>query len=414
MSNIGRRFFRRSSLLNRLETFIIPQPGEGIAEVAIQNWLVKPGEEVKEYQILCEARSDKGFIEYKSPFDGKITEFLYKVDQMAPIGAPLFKIEVDDDKYPAKGAAIKEEPLALNKDTTVHKAVDNSKVLATPSVRHIAKQKGIDISTISATGRDGRVLKEDLLRHLERPSHVTPPSRPDIQLSAEDKVLKLSPLQKAMFKSMTEALSIPHLTYCEDVYMDNLIELRRQLKTSVTDIKITFMPFLMKALSLAIYDYPIINSSFTNNYTEFVLKASHNISFAMDSSSGLIVPNVKNCQSMSIYEIAAAMHRLQDLGAKNKISTQDLEAGTICLSNIGSIGGTYTSPIIMSPQVIIGGLGAIRPRLEKFKGEIIERQVLMTSWSADHRLLDGATVARFVARWKELIENPSLMLLHLK
>ncbi|CAG9315595.1 unnamed protein product [Blepharisma stoltei] len=416
--NIGRRFFRRSSLLNRLETFIIPQPGEGIAEVEIQHWLIKPGESVKEFQVLCEARSDKGFIEYKSPYDGTITEHFYNANQMAPIGAPLFKIEIDDKKYPPKGNIKKEEDTETPKEEQLEESTSktHSKVLATPAVRFLAKQKGIDISTIPSTGKDGRVLKEDLLRYLEGPSHVTPPVRPATVASVEakDKVVKLSPIQKGMFKAMTEALAIPHLTYCEDIYMDTLIELRKMIKTSLTDVKLTFMPFFIKAMSLALYDFPIANSSFINNNTEFVMKSSHNVSFAMDSRAGLIVPNIKNCQNLSIYEIAVEMARLQELGSQGKINQADLEGGTICLSNIGTIGGTYTAPIIMTPQVLIGGLGAIRPRLERNKGEFVERQVLGSSWSADHRLLDGATVARFVARWKELLENPSLMLLHLK
>ncbi|CAG9311675.1 unnamed protein product [Blepharisma stoltei] len=417
LTGLGRRFFRRSLILNRLETFMIPQPGEGIAEVEIQHWLIKPGEAVKEFQVLCEARSDKGFIEYKSPFDGTIKEYFFNANQMAPIGSPLFKIEIDDGKYPIKGQAKKVEESsgeAANENVAKESGSKASKILATPSVRHLAKQKGIDISTIPSTGRDGRVLKEDLLRYLEEPSHVSPPVRPQIAVEAQDKVSKLSGLQKGMCKTMTEALLFPHLTYCEDVYMDTLIELRKMIKTTLTDVKLTFMPFFIKALSLAIYDFPIVNASFINNNTEFVMKASHNVSVAMDSRAGLLVPNIKNCQNLSIYEIAVEMARLQDLGTKGKIGQSDLEGGTICLSNIGSIGGTYTAPVILPPQVLIGGLGAIRPRLEKKKGEIVERQVLGSSWSADHRLLDGATVAKFVARWKELLENPSLMLLHLK
>jgi 2-oxoisovalerate dehydrogenase E2 component (dihydrolipoyl transacylase) len=157
-----------------------------------------------------------------------------------------------------------------------------------------------------------------------------------------------------------------------------------------------------------------MNSIFHDPKSEYTLISSHNVSFAMDSPFGLIVPNIKDVQTKSIYEISQEMSRITDLGAKGKLTDVDLKGGTIALSNIGTIGGTYTSPVILPPQVFIGALGATRPVLEKVAGNIEEKMVLKTSWSADHRLLDGATTARFVARWKALIENPSLMLLHLK
>jgi len=194
--------------------------------------------------------------------------------------------------------------------------------------------------------------------------------------------------------------------------MDALIDLRKQFK-NLTDVKITYMPFFIKAMSIAIFEYPIINSTIISE-NEYALKASHNISFAMDTPAGLLVPNIKNCENKSIIEIAREMNKLQTLGAKGKISQEDLAGGTICFSNIGTVGGTYMSPIILAPQVVIGACGTIRPRLEKVNGEIVENQILCTSWSADHRIIDGGTIGRFVAKWKEVLENPSLMLLHLK
>jgi len=419
-SSTIRRFFRRSSLLQRIETFLIPQPGEGIAEVEILKWLASPSDKVSEYQILCEARSDKGFIEYKSPYEGVITEILKQPEQMAEIGEALYKIEIDDQKYPPKQSHKKptEKKTEPENPQPQKQSLDTyEKVLTTPAVRHIAKSKGIDLSKVKATGKGGRVLKEDLIAYMEQGSaqaapHPTPQTA-QVQPTQEDQVIKVSSIQRAMIKSMTESLSIPHLTLMEDIFMDNLIELKNSLKKD-SDVKITYLPFFMKAVSVALRDYPIMNSVLLDNKSEILLKSSHNISFAMDSPIGLLVPNVKNCQNLSIYEIAKELQRLQSLGNQGKISEEDLSEGTISLSNIGSIGGTYARPVLYSPQVFIGALGATRPRLEKLNGEILERQVLTTSWSADHRIIDGATTARFVQRWKELIENPTQMLLHLR
>ena len=514
------RNFRNSIALRKLETFLIPQPGEGIAEVEIVQWLVKPFDKIQEYQILCEARSDKGFIEYKSPFNGTITELFYKPSDMAQIGSPLFKIEIpdsptstspDSNPKPPSLDNLKKSPPSLTKpqstppksasidlnhshpESSLHHTnfflqtedpptesnfLGPSKFLTSPAIRHKAKEQGIDLAKIAATGPGGRITKADFKTYLEspreptpdpsqsvpesedtsppdtssintpsintssintssintssidieevqhtekprdtyleNPKHIQPPPMPKVDVHLVDKVVKLTPVQKAMVKSMTEALKIPHLTYCEDIDVQQVIELRRQLKANLKDVKLTYMPFFIKALSLALLDYPIVNSVLNEAKNEYTMKGSHNVSIAMDTPQGLLVPNVKDVEAKSIYEIAKEMNRLQDLGQKGRLSDSDMKGGTISISNIGSIGGTYASPIIMPPQVFIGAFGTIRPRLEKVNGEIVEKQILTTGWSADHRLLDGATTARFVSRWKAIIENPSLMLLHLK
>ena len=425
------RGFKKSTSVKRIETFLIPQPGEGIAEVEIVQWLVKPNEKVKEFQILCEARSDKGFIEYKSPFDGIITEIMHKSSDMAKIGSELFKINIPDDSSPsiATNKNIQSDPEPETQENQEISINIINKILTTPAIRHLAKANSIDLQKLQGTGPEGRILKEDIMKiidnapsppvveenkYLENPKHIQPPPMPKAEYKLEDKAIKLSAVQRAMLKSMTESLSIPHLTFCEDVCMDQIIQLRNQLKNNIKDTKITFMPFFVKALSLSILDYPIVNSILNDSENEYLIKGSHNVSFAMDTPYGLIVPNIKDVECKSIYEIAKELNRLVDLGLKGKLADTDLKGGTIAISNIGSIGGTYASPIIMPPQVFIGALGSIRPRLEKFNGEIIEKQILTTGWSADHRLIDGATTARFVQRWKAILENPSLMLLHLK
>lgn len=423
------RCFHKSPLCMKLQTFIIPQPGEGIAEVEIIRWLVKPNEKVKEFDILCEARSDKGFIEYKSPFTGVLKELMYKSSEMAQIGSPLFKIDVDGEPSSEPTANIKtpEPQIESEEEESSGAYIKKAKVLTTPYIRGLAKKHKLDLTKVAPTGKDGRILKEDVLKIIEGaqqpeipapiiddPKHINPPILSKTISAPEDKIMKLTPVQRGMVKSMTQALKIPHLTYSEDVYMDEIIALRSQLKANLKDIKLTFMPFFIKALSLALLDFPIVNSVFNENTSECIYKASHNVSIAMDSPFGLIVPNIKDVQNKSIFEVAKDMNRLQDLGGKGKLTDNDLKNGTIALSNIGSIGGTYVAPVIMPPQVFIGAFGATRPRLEKKSSEIVEKQILATSWSADHRIIDGATTARFVARWKALIENPSIMLLHLK
>jgi len=175
------------------------------------------------------------------------------------------------------------------------------------------------------------------------------------------------------------------------------------------------MPFIVKAASLALTEYPLINSSINLENETVTYKHNHNIGVAMDTAQGLLVPNIKAVQNLSVFEIAAELTRLHQVGLAGKLSAQDLTGGTFSLSNIGSIGGTYASPVILPPEVAIGALGKLR-KLPRFNanGEVYAATIMNVSWSADHRLLDGATVARFSNTWKDYLENPARMVLDLK
>ena len=413
------RTFKKTFKLCRTETFVIPQPGEGIAEVEIIQWLVNPNNSVKEFQILCEARSDKGFIEYKSPYDGVFKEYFYKASDIAKIGTPLYGIEIDDKKYPLNeffNQKVIESP---------NKAKDP---VVIPSVRILGNKNNLDLSKIQAPGKGGRLLKEDVIKYLENNKS---PLSPIIEISkntdfytqrtvlkkvanTKDKIIALSPLQKNMLKTMTESLSIPQFSFNDDVCVNKIIDLKNSIKTNSQDLSLTFMPFFIKALSLALLDFPIINSTLSTSKKEYKINAFHNITVAIDSEQGLLLPNIKNVQNLSIFEIFKELQRLRDLGAKGKLLEKDFKDGTVAISNIGTIGGTYTAPIVLPLQVFIAGFGAIRPRIERLDNQFVEKFILPTSWSGDHRVLDGATCSRFVARWKAIIENPFLMLLHLK
>lgn len=220
-----------------------------------------------------------------------------------------------------------------------------------------------------------------------------------------------------MVKTMTAALRIPHFGYCDEVDMTTLVELREDLKPLAESrgVRLSFMPFFLKAASLGLLQYPILNASLDDNCQNITYKAAHNIGIAMDTQQGLIVPNVKNIQVRSIFEIAAELNRLQSLGSSGQLTATDLTGGTFTLSNIGSIGGTYAKPVIMPPEVAIGAIGKMQvvPRFDS-RGQVVKAQIVNISWSADHRIIDGATMSRFSNLWKSYLENPSSMLLDLK
>lgn len=207
---------------------------------------------------------------------------------------------------------------------------------------------------------------------------------------------------------------IPHFAYSDEIDMSQLMVLRDQLKGEAANrgLKLTYMPFIIKAASQALKQFPILNSSLDLATESVIYKPYHNISVAMDTPEGLVVPNVKNCDQKSITEIAWDLNELMERGRKNQLRPEDFVEGTFSLSNIGIVGGTYTHPCIMAPQVAIGAIGRTKavPRFDE-QGNIRKAYVMSVSWSADHRVIDGVTMARFSNVWKNYLEQPTLFLL---
>lgn len=416
--------------------FNLSDIGEGIKEVTIKEWFVKPGDTVAQFDNVCEVQSDKASVTITSKFDGVITKLYYDVDDIAQTGDPLVDVEVEGGSNGTD--SIVSEPLEELEEISARSV----KVLATPAVRRIATENNVVLSDVTGTGKEGRVLKEDILNFLETrsappppalavtatpppaaaaPVKATPPPPPRIQrpvlTEGKDRTEPLKGMVKAMSKSMNEALKIPHFGYYDEIDMTNLVQVRKDLKKMCDDrgVKLSYMPFMVKAASMALLHYPILNSSIDVQAGTLTYKHNHNIGVAMDTAQGLLVPNIKGVQNLSVFEIASELTRLHHVGLAGKLTTQDLTGGTFSLSNIGSIGGTYASPVILPPEVAIGALGKLRvlPRYNS-KGEVYPAHTMNISWSADHRLLDGATVARFSNLWKGYLEDPVKLILDLK
>lgn len=224
-------------------------------------------------------------------------------------------------------------------------------------------------------------------------------------------------LQRTMVKTMEKAHKVPTFGYADEIVMDGLVELRAALKQTAADrgVRLSYMPFIMKAASHALHEYPVLNSHVDDECTVVTHKASHNIALAMDTPSGLLVPNIKDVQAKSVFEIAQELNELQALGSEGRLGAEHLKGGTFTLSNIGVIGGTYMGPILVVPQVMIGALGGVKkmPRYNE-QDELVPKMIMEVSWSADHRVLDGVTVAKFSNLWKSYIETPQKLLLDLR
>ncbi|KAL5277820.1 DBT family protein [Megaselia abdita] len=419
------RSIHMTPCLDKLVSFKLSDIGEGIREVVVKEWYVKPGDKVEQFDNLCEVQSDKASVTITSRYDGKITKLHYKVDDIALVGKPLLDFDVEEEGEDDSSSSDSDEEKAPEVKTKVEEvqATEKSQVLCTPSVRKMAKENNINLSEVPGTGKQGRVLKGDVLEFLGQvPAgtnipHPTllkaTPSKP-VQVAA-DRTEQLKGVRKAMLKTMTESLKIPHFAYKDDVDMSNLMKFRDQLKTAAAERgvgKLTFMPFCIKAASIGLTKYPLLNSSLDVEKETIIYKGAHNISVAIDTPQGLVVPNIKNCQNKSILEIAKDLNDLVERGRVGKLAPADFADGTFTLSNIGVIGGTYTFPVIMAPQVSIGGMGRTKA-VPKFgpNDEIIKAHIMNISWVCDHRIIDGVTIANFSNVWKQYLENPALFLI---
>lgn len=439
--------------------FILPDIGEGIVECEVVEWLVAEGEEIEEDQRIADVSTDKALVEIPSMHTGRVVKLYYAQGEIAKVHSPMFAIAV---KAIASNRGVELSSLPKNIECAGAQsnkalAVEQQQVLATPAVRRIARENNLNLSLVPSSGKNGRVLKEDALNYLQqiavgqsstqaiRPSLVSQSvvvkdtaantqisasstsaiasrfpqdiigASKDIVSATQDSIEPIKGIRAIMAKTMMESVTtIPHFTYADEVDMSNLIALRTELKEvyAKQGVRLTMMPFFIKALSLAIKRYPILNSQVNEDCTQLHYLASHNIGMAVDSPMGLLVPNIKNVQDLSIIDIAEHSNRLTELARAGRLSPSDLKDGTITISNVGAIGGTVATPIITKPEVAIVALGKVQslPRFDE-SASVVAQKIMTISWSGDHRVIDGATMARFSNCWKAFLENPSSMLM---
>uniref|UniRef100_A0A0A1WSR6 Dihydrolipoamide acetyltransferase component of pyruvate dehydrogenase complex n=1 Tax=Zeugodacus cucurbitae TaxID=28588 RepID=A0A0A1WSR6_ZEUCU len=423
--------------MEKILSFKLSDIGEGIREVTVKEWYVKVGDKVEQFDDLCEVQSDKASVTITSRYDGKIAKIHHPVDDIALVGKPLLDFDVEEDEADDSDSESSSDLEAESNSTAQSNSekvasdedVARNITLATPAVRRLAMENKVDLSKVPATGKLGRVLKGDVLEYLGHVPAGTNKPHPTIAAKSElssapkaaspvvaDRVEPLKGVPKAMLKAMSESLKIPHFAYSDEIDMTKLIDFRDQLKTVASErgiSKLTFMPFCIKAASVALSKYPILNSSLDVAKEAVIYKAAHNISVAIDTPQGLVVPNIKNCERKNILDIAKDLNELVERGRKGALTPRDFADGTFSLSNIGVVGGTYTHPCIMAPQVAIGAMGRTKavPRFNE-NDEIVKAYIMNVSWSADHRIIDGVTMAQFSNVWKQYLENPALFLLN--
>jgi 2-oxoisovalerate dehydrogenase E2 component (dihydrolipoyl transacylase) len=442
---IRRRALHRSSRLDVVKPFLLADIGEGITECQLIQWFVQPGARVEHFDKLCEVQSDKASVEITSPFDGVIKKLYYEPDDMAVTGKPLVDIDMDGEEVEESAEKLGEaegktvENGVGEKDTQKDAQPKGRKgngkgdfgSLSTPAVRHLTKELDVNISDVTGTGRDGRVTKEDVHRFVSQKTQqpeVEQPSSTAASISTsastssttqQDQKLPLTPVQTQMFKIMTKSLNIPHFLYTSSADMTAVTATRKRLNAAKTTEKLTHLPFIIKATSLALQKHPLLNSALDTTSDpkkpSLTYRSAHNFGVAVDTPSGLLVPVLRNVQDLSIAQIAQQLRVLSEKARTGKLAPGDFSGASFTISNIGSVGGGVVAPIISEPQVAILGVGRSRvvPAFDE-NDELIKREELVFSWSADHRVVDGAECARCAEHVRGLLEEPMGMLVEMR
>jgi len=408
--------------------FILPDIGEGIVECEIVEWLVSEGDEVKEDQPVVEVMTDKATVEIPAKDDGTVVKLYHKKGDIAEVHKPLFALKpaggVQESDSNAPQSHVEPESKTPSSDSKAEAEppakARQGKAIASPAVRRLARENDINIADVDGSGKKGRVLKQDIKDFVagdsaEKPETAAAPAA--TQTTGGTRTEAIRGVKAAMAKQMMKSVStIPHFTYADEFDVTDLIALREKLKEQYKEkgIRLTVMPFFIKALSLALKEFPIMNAQVNEDCTEITYFDDHNIGMAVDTKIGLLVPNVKQVQNKSIIDVANEVTRLTQASREGKLPQADMKQGTISISNIGVIGGTVATPIINKPEAAIVALGKVQelPRFDA-NGNVVARKIMTVSWSGDHRIIDGGTIARFNKRWQEFLEDPTSMLVNM-
>ena len=425
--------------------FKLPDIGEGIAEGEIVKWFVKPGDTINEDDTLLEVQNDKSVEEIPSPVTGTVKNVIVPEGTIANVGDVLVEIDAPGhNSAPSTSAPSAEAPkekVETSGSASVVEAADpNKRVLAMPSVRQFAREKDVDISQVTATGKGGRVTKEDIENFLaggpssapaksEAPEAAAPkeaapaaeskpaaPAKPfKSNLGDLEERVAMTPTRKAIAKAMVNSKhTAPHVTLHDEVEVSKLWDNRKRFKevAAANGTKLTFLPYVVKALTATVKKYPVLNASIDDANQEIVYKHYYNIGIATDTDHGLYVPNVKDADRKGMFAIADEINEKAKLAHDGKLSAEDMRNGTITISNIGSVGGGWFTPVINYPEVAILGVGTIAQQpIVNAEGEIVVGRVMKLSLSFDHRIVDGATAQQAMNNIKRLLADPELLMM---
>ena len=408
-----------------IKDIVLPDLGEGIESATVSEVSLGVGEQVKKDDVLLVLESDKASMEIPSDHDGKIIEVLIKEGEDVAIGETLFKVETQDDLE-------KKVEEKAEKEVEVEKKVEEKPetgptlepglsrvgddVFASPGVRRLARELGINLGLIKGTGAKGRTTKEDLHNYIrikmqEGSGLSRPPKKPvDFSQWGDIEYQKLTKVNKITGSRLQEAWQdIPHVTQYNSADITNLNNYRNELKSEAekSGIKITFLPFLMKASVLVLKKMIRFNSSLDEKEENLIIKKYFHLGVAVDTPSGLMVPCVRDVDKKTIRELSEELVDISQRARDKKLRPDELKGSTFTISSLGGVGGTAFAPIVNPPEVAILGVSKSewKPVFDKNMKEFVPRFIMPFSLSYDHRVIDGASGAAFVEKLSQILEN---------
>lgn len=434
--------------------YLFPELGEGLHEGEIVKVLIQVGQTVTDDDIIMEVQNDKAIVEVPCPVNGKVLEVLVRDGQVCHVGELVAVIDAEGDlpeqatpaaaeapkaEAPAPAAAPAPAPQAAAAPAApapqAAPKATGGLVLATPSVRKFAREQGVDLTQVSGTGKNGRITREDVtgFNGAAAPAPAAPAAAEQqaAPTAAEEKAKPAAaaasgtayrPEERVPFKGIRKAIAnamvksvytAPHVTIMDEVDVTELVALRAKYKpyAEKKGSKLTYLPFIVKALVAACRQFPIMNSTLDEANQEIVYRKYYNIGIATDTDNGLIVPVIEDADRKNIFMVADAIRDLAVRGRDGKLSASELKGSTISISNIGSAGGMFFTPVINFPEVAILGTGRISEKPVVRNGEIVAAPVMALSLSFDHRLIDGATAQNFMNYIKQLLAQPELFIM---
>jgi pyruvate dehydrogenase E2 component (dihydrolipoamide acetyltransferase) len=393
----------------------LPDIGEGIAEGEILKWLVREGDNVKEEQPLVEVMTDKVNVQIPSPRTGKVSRILAKEGDVVQVGQVILVIDSGTAEQPAQS---RQTQTTARPATAMSQQVQAPRqpgvataegVLATPATRKLAREMGVDVTRLQGSGSMGRITEEDV-RKAAGPRQA-PAAGPAIARPNEERV-PMRGLRKIVAERMAKSIhTTAQVTHVDEADMTELLLLREASKGTAEKrgVKLTFLPLIVKAVIPALEEFPYVNASLDEQTNEIVLKKSYNIGIATDTENGLVVPVVKDADKKDVFEIAGEIQQLAAKARAGQLTLDDVHGSTFTITNQGSVGGLFATPIINYPEAAILGTHTISKRPLVRDGKIEVRDVMYLSLSFDHRILDGAYAARFMNKVIGTIEDPKLL-----
>jgi len=385
--------------------FKLPDIGEGVVEGEIVKWLVGDGESVREDQPLVEVMTDKATVEIPSPVAGKVAKRHGQEGGTISVGAVLVEIDTENGAPRHQAKAVEHE-MAV----PVHRAQHAADVLATPAVRRLARERGVDLSKVKGSGPAGRITMEDLSQYQPGPEKPEGAQQAHAPVEAEETVPYRGLRRKIGERMITSKTTAPHYTYVEEVDVSELTRVRN-IYNEMSGGRLTYLPFIIKAVIEGLRKYPLLNSSLDEENGVIRVKHYYNIGIATATEDGLIVPVIKEADQKSVLDLAKEIARLGEAAKAGKIKVEELKGGTFTITSLGSLGGLMATPIINYPEVAILGLHKISPRPVVRDSQVVVREIMNMSISLDHRVVDGAVAAQFIAHVRMYLENPGLLAL---